>query len=63
MAVKTLIVFFWVVTPCSPVESFQRFEGIIASIFIYTEDGAGSSEKLVTAYKTTRRHNPEDHNP
>jgi hypothetical protein len=44
---------FWVVTPYSLVEVYQRF------IALMTE-AARTSETLVNFYQTTRRYNPED---
>jgi hypothetical protein len=46
---------FWVVTPCSLVEVYQLFRGIIRMM-----EAARTSETLVNFYQTTRRYNPED---
>jgi hypothetical protein len=52
-AVKMSMLVFWVVTPFELVGRYQRFRG--------PEDGAVcSSETLISAYKFTRRYNPED---
>jgi hypothetical protein len=47
---------FWIVTPCNHVGSCQRFGG---SYRFYLQ---GTSTMLLTTYKTTWRHNPEDYN-
>jgi hypothetical protein len=44
----------WVVTPCCLAGGCQRFGGI-------EMEAIRSSETLVTIYKTTRLHNPEDY--
>jgi hypothetical protein len=44
---------FWVVAPCSLVEVYQRFRGLMM-------EAARTSETLVNFYQTTRRYIPED---
>jgi hypothetical protein len=68
---KMAVVVFWIATPCSLVGGYQRFGGIYhlhlqstsGSRSPSSEDGViGSFETLLTTYKATRRHNPQDHN-
>jgi hypothetical protein len=57
MAVKMLVLVFRIVTQCSLVDVYKVSEGPIVSIV--RVDG---SDILMTTYKTTWCHNPEDHN-
>jgi hypothetical protein len=58
MVVKMLIMVFWVVMPCSLVGSYHCFGGTSALKMKVIH----SSEMMVTTYKTTQHHIPEDHN-
>jgi hypothetical protein len=53
-AVKTSIMVFWVMTRRGLVVGYH-------SLFTLKTEAIRSSETLVTSYKTTVRHNPEDH--
>jgi hypothetical protein len=59
----------WIVTPSGGVDDYQFFGGMfhLHQYGTYTPstlkiEAILSSEMLVTTYKTTRRHNPADHN-
>jgi hypothetical protein len=58
------VVAVWVVTHCGPVDNFRRFGGThrLCVQFTLKMDAKRFSETLVTTYKTTRLHNPEDCN-
>jgi hypothetical protein len=47
---------FWIVVPCSLVEVFRRFRGLIALMM----EAANTSEMSVNICQTTQRNNPED---
>jgi hypothetical protein len=54
---------FWVVMPCDLVGDYKRF-GRTYSLHFQGEVKMAaflSSETLITTYKTSRHHNPEDH--
>jgi hypothetical protein len=51
---------FWVVTPCSLVEVYQRFRNPCCLRHQGDEKAARTSETLVNFYQTTRCCNPED---
>jgi hypothetical protein len=55
--VNMLLVVFRFLTPCGVVVGYERFGGMYR---LFT-DPEYTSETLVTTYKTTRCHNPEDH--
>jgi hypothetical protein len=65
-AVSTKMAFFWVLTPCSLAEVYQRFrrpcclhhQGIHHLALMM--EAARTSETLVNIYQTTRRYNPQD---
>jgi hypothetical protein len=57
--------FFWVITPCSLVEVYQRFRGTCCLHYQGLNaacEAASNSETLVNFYQTTRHYNPEDSN-
>jgi hypothetical protein len=54
--IGTKMAVFWVVTPCSLVEVYQRFRGPCC----LHHQGDSSFETLVNFYQTTWRYNPED---
>jgi hypothetical protein len=47
---------FWVVTPCGRVGRYRRFGGT----YCLKMETVCSSQTLVSTFKSTRRHNPED---
>jgi hypothetical protein len=47
---------FWVVAPCSLVQVYRRFRGVLMM------EAASTSKTSVNFYQTTRRNNPEDSN-
>jgi hypothetical protein len=64
-AVSTKMAVFWVVSPCSLVEVYQRFRGLCClhhqgNEFTLMMEAARTSETLVNFYQTKRRYNPED---
>jgi hypothetical protein len=61
MAVKTLILIFWVVTPCKLLGRYQHFGGIYC---LYPQDLSPENRGniLVSTYKSTWHNNPEDQN-
>jgi Na+/H+ antiporter NhaA len=53
---------FWVKTPCSLVEVYQRFGGILltaSSLIALMMEAVSTSETLVNLYQTTLHYNPE----
>jgi hypothetical protein len=56
MALKTLVVVYWVVTPCSLVCGYKRFEGTCRLDL----QSRSLTDTLVIIYRTTRRHSSED---
>jgi hypothetical protein len=51
---------FWVVTPSGFVGRYQNFGETYCFIFSPEEEEVRSSETLISAYKSTRRHNSKD---
>jgi hypothetical protein len=58
IAVEVLIMVFWVVMLCSLMGSYHSF-GVT---WVLKMKVIQSCEMMVTAYKTTKLHIPEDHN-
>jgi hypothetical protein len=52
--------YFWVVSPCSLVEVYQRFRGPCCLHYQGALEAARTSETLANFYQTPRRYNPED---
>jgi hypothetical protein len=54
---------FWVVTQCEFVIDTNVSEEHVASISNPEDGGSMFLQKLVSTYKSTRRHNPEEQHP
>jgi hypothetical protein len=50
---RVLMLIFWAVTPCGLVDRYQRFRAEVEAVCF--------SETLVSTYKSTRRHNSDEH--
>jgi hypothetical protein len=56
--VKLSVLFFWVLTPCGLLDSYQRFGESALKM-----EAVSFSETLVPTYKSTLRHKPEVQRP
>jgi hypothetical protein len=60
--VKMSMAAFWVMTPCGLVDRYQPSRrNMLPPSLTLKREAVCSSETLVPIYKSTRRHNPEDH--